>query len=619
MYESEANLVILTSSELPAEILERFAESRKSVEARTLIPWGEHCTECVWPTCYSTCDLYSPRPDGKCQRFVHGMVRIPSPKSLNGYLLKISFKRWAKLWSKVSPELRPIPAADRAELQDLRIGSLIQSIPLRGLQTTLIHKRYSWKKRMAQRAAKSTLAPNCLLIECYNPAASAMRMTLTIRGAGSPIPFQLLLEMAPGFNSHRIPAGRIRERINLAQPFDIELTPNEIPDGFTLYFGAMDFVLDRSYHDPAAAPAAAPTSLAKPRLCKCVVWDLDNTLWDGILIEDGPEKLRLKPSIPEILKTLDERGILNSVVSKNNHEDALAALTSFGIADYFLSPQISWNPKSAGIQQVAKSLNIGVDSLLFVDDSVFEREEVKSVCPEVAVLDAAEYLNLLERPDCTVSVTEESRKRRLFYREQEVRESAEKAFAGDYFIFLRDCHLKLTIRTMAEANLERVHELTQRTNQMNFSGNRYSREQLQQLLHTPGVDTYVLDCEDRFGAYGTVGFCTVNANQNFMTDLMFSCRIQAKRIEHAFLTHILGRYRAQGGGDFRVNYRRTPKNAAPGQVFSDFGFEVGGESEGVTHLVFAADREIPDDHIAQIIDLTEKIASDVVPNLAASD
>ena len=619
MYESEANLVILTSSELPAEILERFAESRRSVEARSLIPWGEHCTECVWPTCYSTCDLYSPRPDGKCQRFVHGMVRIPCAKSLNGYLLKISFKRWAKLWSKASAELRPIPVADRAELQDLRIGSLIQAIPLRGLQNTLIHKRYSWKKRMAQRAVKATTAPNCMLIECYNPAASAMRMTLTIRSGASPIPFQLLLEMAPGFNSHRIPAERIRERIDLAQPCDIELTPNEIADGITLYFGAMDFVLDHSYHDPVVAVSAQPASLAKPHLCKCVVWDLDNTLWDGILIEDGPEKLQLKPSIREILQALDERGILISAVSKNNHEDALAALKSFGIADYFLSPQISWNPKSAGIQQVARSLNIGIDSLLFVDDSVFEREEVRSVCPEVAVLDAAEYRSILERPDCSSPVTEESRKRRLFYREQEVRDSAEKSFAGDYFIFLRDCRLRLTIRTMAEANLERVHALTQRTNQMNFSGNRYSREQLQQLLHTPGVDTYVLDCEDRFGAYGTVGFCTVNADQSCMTDLMFSCRIQAKRIEHAFLSHILRRYRAQGGGDFQVDYRKTPKNAVPGQVFSDFGFKVKSESGGVTHLVFTGDREIPDDRIAEIIDLTEKKSADVMPNLAASD
>ena len=99
MYESEANRVTASSHEIPEDILARFTESRNTVQKRTLIPWGEHCTECVWPTCYSTCDLYSPRTDGRCQRFVQGMVRIPYPESLNGYLLKISFKRWAKLWS----------------------------------------------------------------------------------------------------------------------------------------------------------------------------------------------------------------------------------------------------------------------------------------------------------------------------------------------------------------------------------------------------------------------------------------------------------------------------------------------------------------------------------------
>ncbi len=121
---------------------------------------------------------------------------------------------------------------------------------------------------------------------------------------------------------------------------------------------------------------------------------------------------------------------------------------------------------------------------------------------------------------------------------------------------------------MTEENLERVHELTQRTNQMNFSGNRYDREVLRKLLASPYLDTFVLSCEDRFGSYGVIGFSIVDRREPRMTDLMFSCRIQSKRVEHAFLASVIRRYIAETGKDFYANYRKTPRNAPSGQVFS---------------------------------------------------
>jgi len=603
VYESEANSVVVRACELPGEIVARFAESRKTVTARTAIPWGEHCTECAWPTCYTTCDLYRPRSaaDGRCRRFVDGMVRMDCPGSLNGYVLKIRFKRWATLWSMGNTRLRPLTVADRLERQDFLLAKSISWLPLEKLKVTVAHKRYSWKKRMARRPAQAGQLPTAMLFECYNPNPDSTSLTLTIRNEGAPsMPFQSLLVMRPGFNRHRIDMAEIHAMVDVSSSFKLELATNEISDGYTLFFGAMDFVTDRAF----SASHLAAGNVNKPRLCKCVVWDLDNTLWNGILVEDGGENLQLKPGIPEILRTLDERGILISAVSKNNPEDGLAALQRFGIADYFLFPQISWKPKSQGIQEIAANLNIGIDSLLFVDDSVFEREEVKAVCPEVATLDAAEYATIPERSDCQAPVTEESRKRRLLYREQRVRDVARDGFRGDYFAFLRDCGLRLTVQPLTDANLERVHELTQRTNQMNFSGNRYTRDQLRQLLNSSAVDTYVLNCEDRFGAYGTIGFCTVQSPESRMTDLMFSCRIQAKRVEHAFLAHIMRKYRELGTGDFHVNYRKTKKNAASGQVFEDFGFETVGEIDGIIQLLYRRDRQIIEDGIVAIADKT---------------
>jgi FkbH-like protein len=256
------------------------------------------------------------------------------------------------------------------------------------------------------------------------------------------------------------------------------------------------------------------------------------------------------------------------------------------------------------VRRVAASLNIGIDSLLFVDDSPFEREEVSSACPSVMLLDATEYRNILNRSDCLLPATEESRKRRLFYREQERRQDAQKDFPGEYAAFLRNCNLQVTIRSLNEANLQRVHELTQRTNQMNFSGNRYSRDKLQQFLKMPDIDAYVLDCQDRFGSYGTVGFCLMNRSESRMTDLMFSCRIQGKRVEHAFLSYLIHKYRLAGLQTLFANYRKTDRNAGPGKVFEDLGFRILTEVDGLTELAFPDAMAPPQDGIVAINDQT---------------
>jgi FkbH-like protein len=333
-----------------------------------------------------------------------------------------------------------------------------------------------------------------------------------------------------------------------------------------------------------------------------VAWDLDNTLWEGVLIEDGSDRVRLKPGVAEMIQELDRRGILLSIVSKNNAEDAFPVLRKFKLDQYFLYPQISWQPKSQGIKAIAQALNIGLDSLLFIDDSIFELEEVKSVCPEVRLLNAEHYQTLLNRSDCNVPVTAESQERRKLYLVEAGRQNLAQSFGDDYMAFLRHCEIRLTIRSMTEENLERVHELTQRTNQMNFSGNRYTREVLREVLSDSHLGTFVLSCEDRFGSYGVIGFSIVDRRETRMTDLMFSCRIQSKRVEHAFLTWLMRKYISESGGDFYANYRKTPRNAPSGQVFADMAMKEIAINAGVSSLRFSAEREIPDDGVIEIVD-----------------
>ena len=130
MYETETNIKTEPISDIPLQVANAFRELNGRILSRTLIPWGEHCTECGWPTCYSTCELYAPREDLKCRRFVDGMVRVDCDGSVNGYLLKVSFKRWGKLWARGNFRLFSPRHADRVERRDYRIGTALQRLPL---------------------------------------------------------------------------------------------------------------------------------------------------------------------------------------------------------------------------------------------------------------------------------------------------------------------------------------------------------------------------------------------------------------------------------------------------------------------------------------------------------
>jgi FkbH-like protein len=518
-------------------------------------------------------------------------VRVSVPSSANSYLLKIRFKRWGKLWSPGNVALRSPAQATKLEERDYRIGTALQKLPLPNLiRNTAVRKRYGYKRNSARLSKASSALPTCFFLECYNPEPRTIPLSLIMRATDSRanMPFQKLLAISRGYHRFRVPLAEITGFVDVRREFEIELIPNDDQDEALLYFGVMEFVVEKM------------SARRSVKNVKCVVWDLDHTLWDGILIEEGSDKLRLKSGIDSIIRSLDARGILNSVVSKNNPEEAWAVIRKFNLDQYFLFPQISWNPKSTGIQAIAKELNIGLDSVMFIDDSRFEREEVVSVCPDVRTLPANAYQTLLDRDEFDVVVTDESRERRSLYQLEMHRNAVAKKFDNDYFAFLRHCQIQLNVCSLTEENLERVHELTQRTNQMNFSGNRYRREVLRDLLENTDLDTFVLSCEDRFGSYGIIGFSIVDRRQPLMTDLMFSCRIQSKRIEHAFLNFLICKYISETGRDFYAKYRRTDRNAPSGKAFAEIGMEEVETVDGLSLLRFPAGREVPNEGVIEV-------------------
>lgn len=577
MYQSEVNDREDGAVAVPEDVRAQWTDMSRGVTARSVIPWGEHCTECAIPHCFLTCDLYQPRlGDASCRRFSEGMVRCHGKWGVAPWLLKIHFKKWAKLWADGCAATVSMPVADTMERMNAWIGKTALSLTL----PKLIKKKVMaapWRFRNAccWWASKfgTRETPNYFRVEVYNPGLEPVGISLYIASrAPSSAPFVARFVLAPGLRRLCFPVKTIERHVHLCEPFYLEISPSESEARPLLYFGCVDFVQDDFYNSPRALGG-----------CKCVVWDLDNTVWDGVLIENGADGVKVKAGIKEIFHELDRRGILLSVVSKNNLEDVIPALREHGLEEFILEPQVSWEPKGNSVRQIAQALSIGLDSIIYVDDSPFERAEVQAVCPEVTVIDATDAIWLPWREECQVPVTAESARRRSYYREQSQREEALEHSSSGYEGFLRECEIRVEILPLNETLLPRIHELAQRTNQMNFSGKRYTLEQLQQLCEDETHDVYAIDVKDRFGAYGIVGFAVVDRAQNTLSDLAFSCRIQAKRIEHAFLTFLLRRYPER---PFRARWRKTSRNAPAAKVFSDVGFHEIGETDGVTRLEF---------------------------------
>jgi len=280
---------------------------------------------------------------------------------------------------------------------------------------------------------------------------------------------------------------------------------------------------------------------------KCVVWDLDDTIWDGVLLED-PE-VRLRPQVIHILRTLDERGILHSIASRNDPGLAMAKLRELGLDDYFLYPRINWNSKADSIGRIAQDLNLALDAFAFVDDQPFEREEVAFSHAGVLCLDSARLDDLLDRPEFNPRfITEDSRLRRRMYQADVRRNREEAEFVGPTEEFLATLGMVFTIAPCREEDLQRAEELTVRTHQLNTTGYTYSYEELDALRQSPRHELLIASLEDRHGAYGRIGLALIEKDEGVWSVklLLMSCRVMSKGVGTILIHHLLRRAKAAG-------------------------------------------------------------------------
>ncbi len=309
------------------------------------------------------------------------------------------------------------------------------------------------------------------------------------------------------------------------------------------------------------------------RQIKCLVWDLDHTLWDGVLLED--EKVRLRPRAREIIRTLDGRGILQSIASKNEPEPAMGQLRQFGIDEYFLYPQINWNAKSDSIRTLAKTLNLGLDSFAFVDDQPFERDEVRASLPMVTCLDASCLDAIPEMDEMNPRfITEDSKIRRLMYVQDIARTNAEQEFTGPKEEFLATLGMKFTISSAQEQDLMRAEELTVRTHQLNTTGYTYSYDELDYFRQSKKHRLLVADVTDKYGPYGKIGLSLIECGKEAWTIklLLMSCRVMSRGLGTLLLNHIMGLAKA-AGIPLRAEYIPNGRNRMMYVTYKFAGFK----------------------------------------------
>jgi FkbH-like protein len=334
------------------------------------------------------------------------------------------------------------------------------------------------------------------------------------------------------------------------------------------------------------------------RVCKALAVDLDNTLWGGVIGEDGVEGINLGREYPgasylslqKAILDLYHRGVILAACSKNNYADAMAVIENHPEMllrpRHFATLKINWNDKAQNLREIAAELNIGVEALAFLDDSPAERALIRSELPEVTVIelpdDPMSYAQTLR--DCPaferLTLSEEDRDRGSYYAEQRQRtESRQSATSLEDFYHSLDQEVE--VASVNSQTLARVAQLTQKTNQFNLTTRRYSEQQIAEMAADSSCHVYSARVKDRFGDHGLVGVAIIReANGAWEIDnLLLSCRVIGRTVETAILAFVADEARASGVKQLRGWFLPTKKNAPAQSFYHSHQFRMLDETE----------------------------------------
>ena len=325
---------------------------------------------------------------------------------------------------------------------------------------------------------------------------------------------------------------------------------------------------------------------------KCLVLDLDNTLWGGVIADDGVDNLQLGSETPEAesysafqryVKSLKDRGIILAVCSKNDdaiarsgfdHPDSVLHIDDF--AAFFAN----WDPKNVNIRRIANELNIGSDSIVFIDDNPVERQIVRENLPEVAVPevdvnDVFSYIRAIEKNGYfeTIAISEDDKRRNELYRERRERQNAEVNFTN-YDEFLQSLEMRAEISSFCPVYFDRIAQLTNKTNQFNLTTRRFTRAEIEVMANDPNYVTLYGRLIDKFGDNGLVTVIVGEKHGNELHIILWlmSCRVLKRGLEYMMLDCLVSEARKCGIRDLIGLYIPTPKNRMVEHMYEEMGF-----------------------------------------------
>lgn len=332
---------------------------------------------------------------------------------------------------------------------------------------------------------------------------------------------------------------------------------------------------------------------------KALIFDCDNTLWKGVLGEDGFDGIKMSAKSPMgvpyeavqyMAKELSRKGIIIGLCSKNNAEDVEQVINTH--PDFALTQEeivikkVNWTNKASNINEIAKELNIGLDSIVFVDDSDFEVNLIREELPEVEVIQvpkrAHSYPGLIREKMqlfFSISETKEDKKKALMYKQQAVREQEKNSFT-DIKDFLKSLELEIDLSTDKLSILPRVSQMTQKTNQFNFTTKRYTEQDIQAFYDNPDYTVVALNSRDKFGDSGITGLIVLRREKTdaHIDTFLMSCRILGRTIENKFLDTVISILAKEGVKTVKGIYIPTKKNTQVSELYDKFGFSLLNES-----------------------------------------
>ncbi len=330
---------------------------------------------------------------------------------------------------------------------------------------------------------------------------------------------------------------------------------------------------------------------------KCIVLDLDNTLWGGIVGEDGFDGINLSLQPPgnafvefqKHLKALTHRGIILAINSKNNFDDAIKVIRDHPNMilreSDFACMRINWNDKVANMKEIAKELNIGTDSLVFLDDDPLNREFIKETFPEIFTpdlpKDPSRYSELLQSfiEFSTFQITDEDRKRSQMYLDQRNRIEL-KDSSNNLDDFLKKLDLKIIIKKPNSFSIPRISQLTLKTNQFNLTTRRYQESEIIKFSNDRNMLVGCAQIIDKFGDNGITGVFVVdkhNSKEWFLDTFLLSCRVMGREVEKAILNHIFNEARKNNVSKIKAKYIATKKNKPIENFLPDNNFVKEGD------------------------------------------